>query len=124
LSKGADPNIRAHDGFDPLMSAVEKGEKEICALLLDRGANVKTKTRLATPLMIAKEKGHGEVEKLLVSQNFKFVIIECSGRYVLTCLGSGASGEFLKNESLRKGKLSTGSVGCSNMSKNFVDRKF
>ena len=71
LSKGADPNIRAHDGFDPLMSAVEKGEKEICALLLDRGANVKTKTRLATPLMIAKEKGHGEVEKLLVSQNFR-----------------------------------------------------
>ena len=72
LSKGADPNIRAHDGFDPLMSAVEKGEKEICALLLDRGANVRTKTRLATPLMIAKEKGHGEVEKLLVSQNFKY----------------------------------------------------
>ena len=51
------------------MAAVEKGEKEIVSLLLDKGgANVKTKTKLATPLMIAQEKGHLEIKQLLLDR--------------------------------------------------------
>ena len=37
LNKGANPNLKAHDELDPLMSAVENGDKETVTLLLDKG---------------------------------------------------------------------------------------
>ena len=37
LNKGANPNIKAHDELDPLMSAVENGDKETVILLIDKG---------------------------------------------------------------------------------------
>ena len=33
-----------------------------------KGANVKTRTRLTTPVYIAQEKGHGEMENLLLEK--------------------------------------------------------
>ena len=37
LNKGANPNIKAHDELDPLMSAVENGDKKTVILLIDKG---------------------------------------------------------------------------------------
>ena len=68
LNKGANPNIKAHDELDPLMSAVENGDKETVILLLEKGANVKTRTRLTTPVYIAQEKGHSDMANLLLDR--------------------------------------------------------
>ena len=68
LNKGADPNIKAHDGLDPLMAAVESGDEATVNLLIENGANLKTKTKLTTPVFIAREKGHLELEKLLIDK--------------------------------------------------------
>lgn len=35
--------LQAHDGIDPLLSAVEQGHKEIVELLIDNGAKVNTR---------------------------------------------------------------------------------
>ena len=68
LNKGANPNIKAHDQLDPLMAAVENGDKETVTLLLEKGANVKTKTKLTTPVYIAQEKGHLVVKEILLEK--------------------------------------------------------
>lgn len=68
MDKGANPNIKAHDQLDPLMSAVESGDIETVTLLLDKGANVKTKTKLTTPINIAQDKGHLEIKQLLIDR--------------------------------------------------------
>ena len=68
LERGADPNIKANDDLDPLMAAVESGDKETAALLLDKGAKVKTRTKLTTPVYIAQEKGHLEMKNLLLEK--------------------------------------------------------
>ena len=68
LSKGADPNIKAHDDLDPLMAAVENGDKETVLLLIENGADVRTKTNLTTPVYIASEKGHEEIKRLLIEK--------------------------------------------------------
>ena len=43
LEKGANPNLRAKDQLDPLLSAIDFGHKEIIQLLISHGANVHTK---------------------------------------------------------------------------------
>jgi ankyrin repeat protein len=58
--------LKAEDELDPLMAAVESGDKEMVQLLLDNGADAKTKTKLTTPIYIAQEKGHCEIEELLI----------------------------------------------------------
>ena len=47
------------------MSAVENGDNETVILLLDNGANIQSKTKLTTPIYIAQEKGHLEIQNLL-----------------------------------------------------------
>ena len=68
LERGANPNIKAHDGLDPLMAAVESGDKETVVVLLDHGADMETRTTLTTPVYIAQEKGHSQMEKLLLER--------------------------------------------------------
>jgi len=68
LERGAEPNIVAHDELDPLMAAVENGDKETIELLIENGANVKTRTRLTTPIYIAQDKGHTEIKNLLLEK--------------------------------------------------------
>ena len=68
LNKGCNPNIKAHDGLDPLMAAVEAGDIDTVSLLLEHGADPKTMTKLTTPLYIAKDKGHSEMAELLVQK--------------------------------------------------------
>jgi ankyrin repeat protein len=43
LDKGANPNLRAKDQLDPLLSAIDFGHKEIIQTLISHGANVHTK---------------------------------------------------------------------------------
>lgn len=68
LDKGANPNIKANDGLDPLMAAVESGDKAIVTLLIDKGADLNSRTKLTTPVYIANEKGHVEISQLLVER--------------------------------------------------------
>ena len=65
LDRGADPNIKAHDKIDPLLSAVEQGHKEIILLLLDNGAKVNTRTNFTNAILLSREKGHSEIEQIL-----------------------------------------------------------
>ena len=65
LERGADPNIRAHDKIDPLLSAVEQGHKETVQLLLANGANVNTRTNCTNAILLSQEKGHSEIEQIL-----------------------------------------------------------
>ena len=60
--------MKAHDDLDPLMAAVENGEKETVILLLDKGADVHSKTKLTTPVYIAQEKGHIEIKDILIQK--------------------------------------------------------
>jgi len=55
----------AADQFDPLLSAVDYGQEEIVALLISRGANVRRRTRQTNAVLLAKEKGHLSIEKML-----------------------------------------------------------
>lgn len=66
LDNGANPNLRAKDQIDPLLSAVDYGHVEIVELLVGRGANVLTKTKETNAVLLAREKGRGEIEKLLL----------------------------------------------------------
>ena len=68
LKKGADPNIKAHDELDPLMAAVENGDKATVLLLIENGADLQTRTKLTTPVFIAEAKGHGEIKDLLLAK--------------------------------------------------------
>ncbi len=53
----------------PLLLASEKGHKDVCALLLDRGANVKAKNHAGfTPLHMASQNGHKDVCELLLNR--------------------------------------------------------
>ena len=60
--------MKAHDDLDPLMAAVENGDKETVLLLLDNGADILTKTKLTTPVYIAQDKGHLEIKELLLKR--------------------------------------------------------
>ena len=68
LNQGANPNIKAHDDLDPLMAAVENGDKETVLLLIENGADIRTKTSLTTPVYIANQKGHEEIRNILIEK--------------------------------------------------------
>ncbi|KAL3451783.1 ankyrin repeat-containing domain protein [Aspergillus insuetus] len=58
----------AWSGRTALAEAAASGQAELAKLLLEKGANVKTKDRnLCSPLLLAVENGHDEVVKMLLS---------------------------------------------------------
>ena len=68
LAKGADVNAKG-DVWTPLMSASYNGHAEIVGLLLEKGADIKFQDRAGfNALHYAKEKGHKEVEQLLLAK--------------------------------------------------------
>lgn len=66
LSKGASFKIKAYDGIDPLLSAVEKRNIEIVEILLERGANPNSWSKETCPLLQARENHHAAMEELLI----------------------------------------------------------
>eukprot|EP00096_Caligus_rogercresseyi_P005182 TRINITY_DN2017_c1_g2_i1.p1 TRINITY_DN2017_c1_g2~~TRINITY_DN2017_c1_g2_i1.p1 ORF type:complete len:154 (-),score=34.20 TRINITY_DN2017_c1_g2_i1:471-932(-) len=68
LSKGADPNLRAKDGLDPLLSAVGEGNKDMVQLLLEHGALPNSRNKFTNALLLAEERGHTELAALLESR--------------------------------------------------------
>ncbi len=66
LDRGADVRQVARDEFDPLLAAVDRGHGEVVALLVRRGADVRRKTRHTCAVLLARERGHLEIERLLL----------------------------------------------------------
>ena len=72
LSKGASTKIKAKDGRDPLLSAVEKRNVEVVRALLKAGAGTKCsrgeqgRKDKIWPLKQARENSHKEMEDLLL----------------------------------------------------------
>lgn len=66
LSAGASTKIKAHDGIDPLLSAVEKRHIGIVKILLEHGANPNSWSKATCPLLQARENSHREMEQLLL----------------------------------------------------------
>ena len=72
LSKGASTKIKAKDGRDPLLSAVEKRNLEVVRALLKAGAGTKCirgeqgRKDKIWPLKQARENSHQEMEHLLL----------------------------------------------------------
>ena len=72
LSKGASTKIKAKDGRDPLLSAVEKRNVEVVRALLNAGAGTKCsrgeqgRKEKIWPLSQARENSHKEMEELLL----------------------------------------------------------
>jgi len=71
LSKGASTKIKAYDGIDPLLSAVEKRNIDIVKILLDHGASPNSWSKETCPLLQARTNYHREMEELLVSYGAK-----------------------------------------------------
>jgi len=67
LSKGASTKVKAHDGIDPLLSAVEKRNIEIVQILLDHGANPNSWSKETCPLLQARDNFHDAMAQLLIS---------------------------------------------------------
>ncbi|CAB4058727.1 unnamed protein product [Lepeophtheirus salmonis] len=84
LSKGADPNLRADDGYDPLLSAIGEGNKDMVILLVDHGADVNSRNKYTNALLFAEEKGHLELARLLESRgaNRELTLIMKLRRYL------------------------------------------
>lgn len=66
VSKGARVNQADDGGGTALIYAVWKGYKDIVAFLLKSGADVYARTKDGrTPLSVARQFGHGEIERML-----------------------------------------------------------
>ena len=72
LEQGADPNERDGYGWTALMYAAYGDHVETVRVLLDAGADVSAKRHGATALWWAREKGHPDIERLLVGTDRKF----------------------------------------------------
>ncbi|MFH1422645.1 MAG: ankyrin repeat domain-containing protein [Planctomycetota bacterium] len=71
IEKGADINAKI-DGFSALHIAVQKGDKDMVELLLNKGAGVNSKTMDGvTPLDAAVEKGQKDIADLLCQHGAK-----------------------------------------------------
>jgi ankyrin repeat protein len=71
LDKGADPNLNAKDGMDPLLAAVQMGHQDIVVMLMDAGANVNTRSDGMNAVMVAREKGHLVIAQILIERGAK-----------------------------------------------------
>jgi len=68
LGKGAEVNAKTSDGATPLHKAAAAGKLDITQILVEAGADPALKTsRGETPGDLAGRKGHGRVEKYLLS---------------------------------------------------------
>ena len=70
LEKGADPNLPNFIGGTPLVQAATNGHKEVCELLILKGANVNYSESIGgyTALLWAASNGHQSVCELLISK--------------------------------------------------------
>lgn len=74
IAHGANLDMRNRNGWTPLMYACQRGNKEVCRMLLDKGANPDLRnSKGRTALMLAASWGHAktvseevEVEGLVV----------------------------------------------------------
>jgi len=67
LAQGAKTGTKAHDGIDPILSAVEKRNVEVVRILLVSGAHTKARSKNDMwPLKQAQHNSHGEMETLLL----------------------------------------------------------
>jgi ankyrin repeat protein len=67
-----DPKLRHHCNRTPLSYAAEKGHEAVVKLLLEKGAELETKSNYGrTPLSYAAEKRHKAVVKLLLEKGAK-----------------------------------------------------
>ena len=74
MDKGANANEKGPLCSTPLMSAASEGHKEVCELLLERGAKADAESEFGyTASNLAKEKGHHEIVGIL---NINLWIIE------------------------------------------------
>jgi ankyrin repeat protein len=77
ISHGAELDLKSRDGSTPLCHAAVRGETEIVALLLSKGADPNlygmhdSTGNYNTPLMIAANSNHVETMKLLLSKGAK-----------------------------------------------------
>ncbi len=66
LAHGAPVNARQHGGWVPLHAAAQNGDRPMVELLLRHGADAKLANDDGkTAVMVAREKGHGEVAGML-----------------------------------------------------------
>jgi len=70
LDAGANVHKRDNDGRSPIINAACAGEKNMCELLLQRGAELDDKDELTnkTPLIFASYAGHEDTVELLVKK--------------------------------------------------------
>ncbi|MFB0555514.1 MAG: ankyrin repeat domain-containing protein [Phycisphaerae bacterium] len=68
ISSGADINAKNEEGFTPLYSAVERGQKVVVELLIANGADINAKGKNGqTPLHYTAQQGHADVAELLLA---------------------------------------------------------
>lgn len=66
LDEPLDPNLRADQGFTPLMHAVYVNDPQICQMLIDAGASKEIRDRFGKSAVdYAREYGYSEVQKVL-----------------------------------------------------------
>ena len=85
LDLGIDVNHKSGNGSTALMVAARRGHKEVCELLIKKGARVNTISRdeEKTVLMAAAENGHKEVCELLIEEGAR---VKPMRRYERTAL--------------------------------------
>ncbi|KAF5298446.1 hypothetical protein FQR65_LT01225 [Abscondita terminalis] len=85
IDKGIDVDLRDSAGYTSLHYAARNGCKQVCKILLERGANVNaaTKSGSATALHRSCSAGHVEIVKLLLSKNANGMLKDSDGKTAL-----------------------------------------